>query len=92
MEVECCYTVAVSAWCSMHQLPGCKCTGKSLQAPFRYVSGGFWAVILTHPAQARGWASVWPRSKHVVADKVCALNRWYGAGPAYDSLDHRAGM
>ena len=36
------------------------------------VVGGFWAVILTRPAQARRWASVWPRSKHVVADEVCA--------------------
>ena len=30
-------------------------------------------------------------SKQVVADEVCTLNRWYGAGPATDSLDHRAG-
>ena len=56
-----------------------------------HVAGGFWAVILTHPAWARRWALVWPRSKRVVADKVCALNRQYGVGPACDSLDHRAG-
>ena len=35
-----------------------------------YVAGGFWAVILTRPARARRWASVWPRLKHVVAVKV----------------------
>ena len=54
-----------------------------------HIAGGFWAVILTRPAWARCWASVWSCSKHVVVDKVCALNRWYGMGPAYDSLDHR---
>ena len=32
----------------------------------------------------------WSRSKHVVVDEVCALNRWYGMSPACDSLDHRA--
>ena len=55
-----------------------------------YVAGGFWAVILTHPVWARRWALVWPHSKHVVVDEVCALNRQYGAGPACDSLHHRA--
>ena len=29
-------------------------------------------------------------SKQLVADEVCALNRWYGMGPVCDSLDHRA--
>ena len=57
----------------------------------KYVAGGFWTVILTRSAWARSWASVWPRSKRVVADEVCALNKWYGASPACDSLDHRAG-
>ena len=33
------------------------------------IAGGFWAVILTHPAQARHWALVWPHFKHVVVDK-----------------------
>ena len=56
-----------------------------------HVARGFWAVILTRPAWARGWALVWPHSKRVVVDEVCALNRRYGMGPEYDSLDHRAG-
>ena len=34
IEVECCYTVALSAWCSAHQLLGSECTGKSLPTPF----------------------------------------------------------
>ena len=34
------------------------------------VAGGFWAVILTHPAWARHLALVWSHSKQVVADKV----------------------
>ena len=37
IEVECCYTVAILVWCSTHQLPGCKCTGKSLCALFRCI-------------------------------------------------------
>ena len=28
MEVEKCYTVAISPWYSVHQLPGCECTVK----------------------------------------------------------------
>ena len=46
---------------------------KILYLPFvtcTLVVGGFWAVILTCPAQARRWASVWPHSKHVVVDEV----------------------
>ena len=57
-----------------------------------HVARGFWAVILTCPAQARCWALVWPHSKHVVMDEVCALNRWYSTSPACNSLDHRAGV
>ena len=63
---------------------------RTLKVPF--FAGGFWAVILTHPARVRHWTFVWPCSKHVVADKVCVLNRQYSVGPAYDSLDHRAGV
>ena len=55
------------------------------------IAGGFWAVILTRPVQVRCWALVWPHSKRVVADEVCALNRQYSAGPATNSLDYRAG-
>ena len=33
MEVQCCYTIAVSAWCSTYQLPGCECTVKLLCTP-----------------------------------------------------------
>ena len=34
MEVEWCYTVAVSAWYSACQIPGCECAVKLLHAPF----------------------------------------------------------
>ena len=37
VEVECCYTVAVSAWCSAHQITGCKCTVKLLSPLFGYI-------------------------------------------------------
>ena len=37
IEVECRYMVAVSAWYSMHQLPGCKCAVKPLRAPVRCI-------------------------------------------------------
>ena len=56
-----------------------------------YVAGGFWAIIFTCPARLRCWASVWSRSKHVVVDKACALNRQYSMGLACDIPDHRAG-
>ena len=46
---------------------GCSVVGELLGMR---VAGGFWAVILTRPAHVRHWALVWPRSKHVVADKV----------------------
>ena len=56
----------------------------------QHVAGGFWAVILTPSCAGEALARRDPvRSR--VADEVCALNRWYGAGPACDSLDHRAG-
>ena len=43
MEVEYCYTLAVPAWCSVHQLPGCKCTVKPLHALFGFI----WAVYMS---------------------------------------------
>ena len=55
-----------------------------------FVAGGLWAIILTRLVLARCWALVWPHSKHVVVDKIYALNRQCSAGPACDCLDHRA--
>ena len=37
MEVECRYTIGVLAWCSMHQLPGCKYIVKPLHILFRCI-------------------------------------------------------
>ena len=56
------------------------CYGVILQCTYVLcVSGGFWAVILTRPAQAKCWALVWPCSKHVVADKVVPKQAvWHG--------------
>ena len=44
MEVECHYTIAWSAWCSTHQLPGCNCVGKSSRAPFGCVYTVYMAI------------------------------------------------
>ena len=46
VEVECCHTIALSAWCSTHQLPGCKCTGKS----FAHHLGVYILYIWVHMA------------------------------------------
>ena len=39
IEVEWRYTVAVSAWCSTHQLPGCEGTGNISPVPVGYQNG-----------------------------------------------------
>ena len=33
MEIKWCSTIAVSAWCSAYQLPGCECAVKPLYIP-----------------------------------------------------------
>ena len=44
VEVECHYTIAWSAWCSAHQLPGCNCFGKFSRAPFGCVFTVYMAI------------------------------------------------
>ena len=71
--------------CTGNKIPNCfTCTKTVL-----YVAGGFWAVILTHPAQARCWAWCGLVEAGGCGWGLC-LNRRYGIGPACDSLDHRA--
>ena len=57
-----------------------------------FVAGGFWAVILNRPVRARCWALVWSSFKACGCERGLHLNRWYGEGPACDSLDHRVGV
>ena len=37
-------TVAVSAWCSMHQLPGCECTMNRSRTPLRHQNGAYMGI------------------------------------------------
>ena len=37
-------TIAVSAWCSVHQLPWCECTGNRSHAPFGCQNGAYMGI------------------------------------------------
>ena len=41
MEVRWCCTIAVSAWCSMHQLSGCECTVNRSCTPLRRLNAAY---------------------------------------------------
>ena len=48
VEVEYCYTIAMSAWYSTPQLPGYKCAVKPLCTPFGCIYGYIWPNIAIH--------------------------------------------
>ena len=68
MEVEQRSTIAVSAWCSMHQLPGCKCAMKRSHAPLRCQDGAYMSIYGYMQLCIHGFISI-----YILKTKICIM-------------------